>query len=94
MRAVPAADGREALTLLRGLRPALVLTDLMMPDMDGYELMAAMDRDPALATIPVFVISGAPPQARFRLGQVVRTMRKPLRLEALLQAVQAVVRAR
>lgn len=54
-----AAHGREALRLLRGgLRPHVILLDLMMPVMNGWELREQMLGDPALADIPTIVITG------------------------------------
>jgi len=53
-----AANGREALDRLRdGCRPALILLDLMMPVMDGWQFRAEQQSDPALAAIPVVVVS-------------------------------------
>ncbi len=55
-----ASDGAAALGRLRaGLRPGLVLCDLVMPTMDGWELCAEMARHPELARIPVVVLSAA-----------------------------------
>jgi class 3 adenylate cyclase len=56
-----AGDGREALALLRD--PAtppvdVILLDIVMPEMDGYETLAALKADPALRDLPVIVISG------------------------------------
>ncbi len=53
-----AADGQEALTLLRsdGL-PALIMLDLMMPRMGGFEVLAHLRADPATRWIPVIVVS-------------------------------------
>jgi two-component system response regulator MprA len=54
-----ATDGRRALEQLRaGLRPSLILLDLMMPGMNGWEFRAEQGRDPELAAIPVVLISG------------------------------------
>jgi CheY-like chemotaxis protein len=60
-RVVTAADGAEALLWLRHpeVRTCLVLLDLMMPGMNGFELRTVMSADPALSTIPVVVITGA-----------------------------------
>ena len=52
-----AAGGREALELLRGQRVDLVLLDVMMPDMDGYEVLQQLKADAALRDIPVLMIS-------------------------------------
>jgi chemotaxis protein histidine kinase CheA/CheY-like chemotaxis protein len=51
------SDGLEALTQLRSRRYGLVLTDLEMPRMDGFELLAELRRSAALAAIPVVVAS-------------------------------------
>lgn len=52
-----AYNGREALALLHQQKPDLVLLDLMMPEVDGRALLAQMAADPALAAIPVILIS-------------------------------------
>ena len=53
-----AADGREALDRLRrDLRPSLILLDLTMPVMNGWQFRAEQRRDPALSEIPVVVLS-------------------------------------
>jgi len=53
-----AADGRAALELLRAGAFDVVLLDLVMPEMDGYETLAAIKADDALRHVPVIVISG------------------------------------
>jgi chemosensory pili system protein ChpA (sensor histidine kinase/response regulator) len=57
-----AQDGRDALDQLRsGSAPCAILLDLVMPRMTGWELVAALRRDPTLADIP-FAIMGANPR--------------------------------
>jgi CheY-like chemotaxis protein len=60
-----AAEGSEALRVLRGKerQPCLILLDLMMPGMNGFELRSVLGADPALAEIPIVVITGAGPAA-------------------------------
>ncbi len=52
-----AADGREALDAIRARIPDLVLLDLLMPEMDGYEVLEALRGDAALKNVPVIAIS-------------------------------------
>ena len=54
---VAARGGQEGLRLVRELRPAAVTLDIMMPDLDGWTVLAAIKGDPALASIPVVLMS-------------------------------------
>jgi len=60
-RVLTAADGREAMHLLHTQRPDVMLLDLVMPEMDGFQLLVAMHEDPALRDIPSIVISARDP---------------------------------
>jgi CheY-like chemotaxis protein len=51
-------NGREALAALDSVRPSLILLDLTMPEMDGFELLAELAKRPVWASIPVVVITG------------------------------------
>src|SRR5260370_3357273 len=51
-----ASDGREALQKAAGLRPSLVVTDLMMPDMDGLSLLTALQQE--MPRMPVIILPG------------------------------------
>jgi two-component system, NtrC family, sensor kinase len=55
--AVVARGGQEGLRLVRELRPAAVTLDIMMPDLDGWTVLAAIKGDPELAGIPVVLMS-------------------------------------
>ena len=58
-RVIPVPGGREALDHLHeGLEPCLILLDLRMPGIDGWEFRKQQMREPGLATIPVIVYSG------------------------------------
>jgi len=54
---VTAGGGQEGLRLVRELRPAAVTLDIMMPDLDGWTVLAAMKGDPVLAATPVVLMS-------------------------------------
>jgi CheY-like chemotaxis protein len=54
---VTARGGQEGLRLVRDLRPAAVTLDIVMPDLDGWTVLAAIKGDPALASTPVVLMS-------------------------------------
>jgi len=54
---VEAVNGREGLKEAREAAPDVILLDLMMPEMDGFELIAALQADPTLECIPVIVVT-------------------------------------
>jgi CheY-like chemotaxis protein len=84
-----AADGASALALLRdGNQPSLILLDLMMPGMNGWQLLEVLHADPRLRKIPVVLVSGAGDLAtRASALGVAGYLRKPFDLEALVTAV-------
>jgi CheY-like chemotaxis protein len=53
-----ATNGREALDMLKTVLPDVIITDLMMPKMDGNELISNLKASPQTADIPVVVLSG------------------------------------
>ncbi len=87
-----ARDGREALEVMRaGFRPDLILLDLMMPVMNGWEFRAEMKRDPELAAIPVVFVSALEPAPeRATALDAAGFLHKPFDLAALLRTVQRV----
>jgi CheY-like chemotaxis protein len=83
-----ARDGIDALAAIGERRPDLITTDLLMPTMTGFELLAALHDDPALATIPTLIITaGRSPEASETPGAVV--LPKPLDLDRLMRAISA-----
>lgn len=83
------SNGREALEWLNeNSLPSLVLMDLMMPVMDGWELYTQMQTDPVLATIPVVVISSADSSRVEPLrAHVADYLQKPVGLKQLIDVV-------
>ncbi|MGQ0844215.1 MAG: ATP-binding protein [Sporichthyaceae bacterium] len=78
--------GLEGLTALREAPYDLVLLDLDLPDLRGEEVLAAMAADPALAVVPVCVVSGRTPAVTG-----VRHLPKPLEVRALLATLDELV---
>jgi CheY-like chemotaxis protein len=86
-RVTTATNGAEALTLLRPpaeLRPCVILLDLMMPVMSGTEFYAEQQRDPALARIPIVVISADGNVGLKAAAFGGEFLSKPVRLETVL----------
>ena len=82
-------DAREALRELQsGLRPFLILLDLMMPHMSGWEFREAQEADPAIAAIPVVVITAHTLGNDGHSLTGIEVLRKPFSLEALLEVVR------
>jgi signal transduction histidine kinase/CheY-like chemotaxis protein len=52
-----AANGREAIALLKDAKPDVILLDLMMPEMDGFAVVAALQKEPRWRDVPVIVIT-------------------------------------
>ena len=87
-----AENGLEALALLRGrLVPRMILLDLMMPAMDGWELRAELGRDPTLSHIPVAVVSAFVPFDRRTAMQVEAVFKKPVDVPHLLGTIERII---
>ena len=82
-----AADGEQALWLLRSIHPALIFLDISMPIMDGAEFRQAQRRDRELIRIPTVVMTGADVEPLLDLA-VEGTLRKPVRKNDLLTIVR------
>jgi CheY-like chemotaxis protein len=90
-RTTEARDGGEALDRLRMLLPDLMILDLHMPELSGDALLQEVRRRPALARIPVLIISGffeEEPVSAHGLN-IVGRLPKPQSLQAVVQAVRA-----
>lgn len=87
--AILAADGVEGLQLLEP-KPDLVILDLSLPGMDGYDILRAMKSDPTTADIPVLVVSVNQFDRPDDVGGFVAALRKPFDLP-LLPAMLALV---
>jgi CheY-like chemotaxis protein len=88
LHAVTAANGQEALEYLRGHPPPnVILLDLMMPVMDGWQFRREQQRDAELANVPVIVLSALDPT---RAADIAMNafLKKPLDFDRLLELVR------
>lgn len=89
-RVVTAADGFEALALTADERPDLILVDVMMPRLDGYQTCALIKHNPHFRRIPVIMLTskdGLFDRARGRVAGSDEYLTKPFTREELLEAV-------
>jgi len=87
---ISAGDGESALGLLRKRRSdcRLILLDLMMPEMNGWEFRRQQLQDPSIAAIPVLLLTGAGTAAKsIDELHVAGTIEKPVELDTLLAEV-------
>ena len=92
---VGARNGREALEYIEKERPALVITDILMPEVDGYSLAYTLRNDPKTSQIPIIFISATyitPEDKSFalKLGAV-RFIEKPIDTEDFLLTVAEIL---
>ena len=88
-----AADGIEGLASVRSNRPDIVVSDVMMPRLDGMGFAAAMKADPALAAIPIILLSAKAQNADINAGLEVADdyVTKPFDPLELLDRVAALI---
>ena len=89
---IPASHGRQALEFLSGVKqgakPDLVILDMMMPLVDGRQVLETMRNDLLLSSIPVLVISAV---AREKPEGASAFLRKPVSLEKLFETVRTFI---
>ena len=90
---VTADDGQQALDLLEaGTRPRLILIDLMLPHVSGWELLKYLQTEPALRHTPTIVITGVPKDQLKVVADAV--FRKPLDFSELAAKIDQLVASR
>jgi signal transduction histidine kinase/DNA-binding response OmpR family regulator len=86
-----AEDGRKALTLIREEIPGLIILDVMMPEMNGFDVAAVLKNDPSTMDIPIIILSIVEDKERgFRLG-VDRYLTKPIDTVSLFHEIDTLL---
>jgi CheY-like chemotaxis protein len=91
-RLVQAANGEEALTLARTLRPDAITLDVMMPKPDGWDVLATLKADPDLCDIPVVIVTVAPERGIGLSLGAVEVLTKPVDRSRLTALINRLVR--
>jgi CheY-like chemotaxis protein len=86
-RVALARDGAEGLELARRLRPRAVVLDILLPRLDGWELLARLKADPATADSPVVVVSMLDERSKGLALGAVEYLVKPVGREELIEAL-------
>jgi CheY-like chemotaxis protein len=90
-RVITAANGQEALSILEHEHPCVILLDLMMPVMDGWQFRAALERTDSSRKVPVIVISALTDVVKRIPGTA--HLPKPVDIERMLELVDQYCRA-
>jgi CheY-like chemotaxis protein len=92
---VTARNGQEALEMVEKVRPALVITDILMPKMDGFSLAHNLRKDPRTSQVPIIFLSATyltPEDKIFALSLgAVRFMEKPIDTEDFLLTIAEIL---
>ena len=83
-----ASNGRSALEMARRLRPAAITLDVVLPEIDGWDVLAALKHDPEVGDIPVVVVSIVDEPMRGRALGAVDYLLKPVDPKALLACLE------
>jgi PAS domain S-box-containing protein len=86
-----ASDGIEAINMIKTQRPDLIILDIMMPKMSGFDVAAVIKNDPATMDIPIIVLSIVEDKERgYRIG-IDRYLTKPVNTDELLREIEILI---
>jgi DNA-binding response OmpR family regulator len=92
-----AADGQQGLQLAREQPPELIVCDVVMPGMNGYQLVAAVRKEPTICTTPIILLTSLSERAQVRVGMNAGAddyLPKPFKPAELVEAADALLRRR
>lgn len=91
-RVAEATNGRQALERLASFAPDLIVTDYMMPYMDGIEMVRQIRKNPAFADVPIILISAALPPNTETEGLIDAALSKPVGIDELLSVIDELLK--
>lgn len=86
-----ATNGEDALEIAERVKPALVLSDVNMPRMDGFALLRLLKNNPTLAHVPVVLMSGFVSEAEASAADCAAYFAKPFQINAVIQILPLLV---
>jgi DNA-binding response OmpR family regulator len=93
---VTASNGVDALAMVKEEKPDVVILDVMMPLMDGFEVLAKLKEDDATAAVPVIMLTGLSERSKIQkalISGIHFYVVKPFEFEELIQKVRTVLNA-
>jgi CheY-like chemotaxis protein len=93
-RVTRAADGEQALRLVRLIRPDLIIMDISLPKLDGWQVTAAIKKDPALRPVPIVAVTAHAfdtDRQKARLLQFDGYLAKPVEPRRVLSEVEQLI---
>lgn len=87
--------GEKALSLMKEVKPSLILLDVMMPEMDGFEVLDSIRKDPDLKDIPVVMLTAKSQDEDILRGyneKVSSYMTKPFNLDELVKTINMIIK--
>jgi len=90
-----AFDGEEALNILKKDRPSLIILDLIMPKISGFEVMETISKDPQFSKVPVIVLSNLGQESDIQkvkaLGAVLHLTKVKTTIDDIVKGVKSLV---
>jgi CheY-like chemotaxis protein len=84
-----AANGKRAIEMLRDVQPELIITDYMMPIMNGIEMSKVVRAMPEYAAVPILMTSAVAEEGLHKHASILSAfLRKPFQIEALLDTIR------